>query len=334
MRSSFKISLLAAILVSCISCDKSKEEPIRHMHVAKRAMYHWKNVYDTSDEEIEFIKKHKIERLYIRFFDVTIENLLDGQGPQAIPTATVQFNKSLFWGEKYPKEIVPTIFITPEAILYIQNKGLGQVTAKKILKRIRNICSYYYISDHNLVKEIQLDCDWTASTEQLFFNFCKEVRYWMPDSMLLSCTIRLHQLRRPEPPVDYGVLMLYNTNNLRDPDVKNSILSAEDVKPYLRKVKYNLPLDLAYPAFAWDLWFQNGKFRGILRSENQADSLRKAGEMIRHEEVGYDEIMNVKKLVEKKLPKSKHVRSTILYHLDENNIKRYSSDEIESFFGL
>ena len=326
----FFIFLIATILTSCQGSNKANNEPTREMHSPKRAMYHWKNVFELSEEEMNFLEKHKIERLYIRFFDVTLESLLDGKGPQAIPTATVQF-KTFLWSCEYPKEIVPTIFITPEAIMDIQKKGQGHNIAAKMLERIRNICSFYYVSEED-VKEIQLDCDWTPSTEQPFFNFCKEVRKQMPDKMLLSSTIRLHQLRRPEPPVDYGVLMLYNTNNLRDPNVQNSILSAADVKPYLKRVKYNLPLDLAYPAYAWDLWFANGKFQGILRSKQQADSLRQAGDFVRHEEVSFDEIMRVKQLVEKHLPKPNHERSTILYHLDTNNIKRYSSHEIESIF--
>lgn len=327
MKNYLLVCILATFLASCIK----GADPItpRPMHEAKRAVYHWKNVFDVSDEELEFLKEHKIDRLYVRFFDVTLENMLNGYGPQAVPTATVRFDTHL-WGDDYPREIVPTVFITPEAIMNIQmEKGKAHDIAEKMLERIHNICSYYYISD-NMVKEIQLDCDWTTSTEKPFFGFCEEVRQLMPDSMLLSCTIRLHQLHRPEPPVDYGVLMLYNTNNLRDPAVGNSILSADDVKPYLKNVKYNLPLDYAYPAFAWDLWFQDGKFRCILRSESQADSLRNEGEMIRHEEVNFNEIMSVKELVERKLHKQGHC--TILYHLDKNNIKRYSSHEIETIF--
>lgn len=330
MKQHLFICLLTALLVCTIGCDKAEVKPERQMHSRMRAMYHWKNVFDLSKEEVDFLKKHRIERLYVRFFDVTLETLLDGKGPQAIPTATVQFD-TFFWADEYPKEVVPTIFITPEAITNIQNKGQGHEIAEKMLERIRNMCSFYFIP-WNLVKEIQLDCDWTPSTEKRFFGFCNEVRKLMPDSMLLSSTIRLHQLQRPAPPVDYGVLMLYNTNNLRNPAIKNSILSADDVKLYLKRVKYDLPLDIAYPAFAWDLWFTNGKFQCILRSKHQADSLRQAGETVRHEEVSFDEIMRVKQLVEKHLHRPKHERSTILYHLDKNNIKRYSSHEIESIF--
>ena len=322
--------ILFTLLTGCVICLRTPDKPQRQMHEAKRAMYHWKNVFDLSDEEQEFLKVHKIDRMYVRFFDVTLEDLLDGKGAQAIPTATVRFEE--YWRWKYEFiEIVPTVFITPEAVGNIYNKKQTPVIVQKMLERIDNMCSFYNIPKDK-IKEIQLDCDWTTLTEKAFFRFCKEVRRQMPGKALLSSTIRLHQLQRPAPPVDYGVLMLYNTNNLRDPSVENSILSEKDVRPYLRKVHYDLPLDLAYPAFSWDLWFQNGQFRGILRSESQADSLRQAGEMVRHEEVSFDEIMKVKRLVETSLPKAKHNRSTILYHFDRNNIKRYSDHEIETIY--
>ncbi len=295
----------------------------------RRAMYHWKNTYDLSDEEKEFMKAHNIERLYVRFFDVTLEDIIDGHGPQPVPTASVVIKNH--WYTEFP-EIVPTIFITPEAIDNIHRRGQTRQIAKKMLERIDNMRSFYDIPMYK-VREIQLDCDWTNSTEEAFFTFCSEVRHQMPDTAYLSSTIRLHQLRRHAPPVDYGVLMLYNTNNLRDPSVKNSILSVDDVKPYLKRVRYDLPLDIAYPAFAWDLWFHDGEFKGILRSSHQADSLRRAGEKVRHEEVDFDEIMKVKKLVETKLPTPEHGRGTILYHLDNKNIKRYSYNEIETIFG-
>ena len=298
-------------------------------HEPKRAMYHWKNTLDLSEKELAFLEHHRVERLYVRFFDVTLENLSDGRGPQPVPTATVRFKT---WGRDLP-EIVPTVFITPEAMRNICERHRTSEVAQKMLERIDHMRTYYGIPPENVV-EIQLDCDWTTSTEPMFFDFCREVRSQMADTMLLSSTIRLHQLRRPAPPVDYGVLMLYNTSNLRNPDVENSILSYGDVEAYLKRPPdYNLPLDLAYPAYEWDLWFKDGQFRGILRSQAQADSLRKAGDQVRHEAVDYDELMRVKQLAEKRLPANGWKRSSILYHLDENNLKRYSDEEIESVFG-
>lgn len=325
--------IVAAIFIGCGNEVKNdSQQPCRCMHEAKRAMYHWKNCVDFY-EESSFIEQHKVERLYIRFFDVTLEQKRGISGMEAIPTATVRFNE-YYWGwMDYIPEIVPTIFITPDAIEDMHRKKEVQTIARKMLERIRNMCSFYGIPKEK-VTEIQLDCDWTSWSEQPFFEFCKEVRRQMREDALLSSTIRLHQLRRSPPPVDYGVLMLYNTNNLRDPSVENSILSAEDVKPYLKNVKYDLPLDFAYPTFSWDIWFHDGKFRGIVRSESKADSLRQAGEFVRHEEVDYQEIMKVKELVEKHIKQPNRKSSTILYHLDQNSLKRYTSDEIETIFSL
>lgn len=334
MKNLLVLCLMALTLMGCSGCKKEATASKRPMHEPKRAMYYWKNTFSFDDKEQEFLKKHNVERLYIRFFDVTLEDLINGQAPQAVPSASIHFEDTWRWHynkEEMP-EIIPTIFITPEAVFDIDNKEQTNAIAKKMLERIDNMCSYYDIPKE-CVKEIQLDCDWTMWSEQPFFRFCRAVRKAMPKSRLLSSTIRLHQLSMKEPPVDYGVLMLYNTNNLRNPDVQNSILSADDVKPYLKNVKYKLPLDLAYPTFAWDLWFQNGKFRAIIRSQSKADSLRQAGEMVRHEEVNFKEIMKVKKLVEAHLPRPKHERSTILYHLDNNNLKKYTSNEIETIFG-
>ena len=326
MRNFYYACMLALLTAGCSSSagtGKQEEKPRLDLHEPRRAMYFWKNSCSPTQEECDFLERHGVGRIYMRFFDVTLESQLDGKRPQPIPTATVRIDS--LWTEP---EIVPTVFITPAAIIeYAWHKD--STLAEKLVKRIDNMCSYYGLQEP---KEIQLDCDWTGSSEKPFFDFCAEVRRRLPKNRLLSCTIRLHQLRRPAPPVDYGVLMLYNTNNLRDPEVSNSILSAEDVKPYLRNVSYDLHLDLAFPIYSWDLLFRDGKFQGILRSQSQADSLSRAGEAVRHEEVSFDEIMKVKCLVEKHLPKPKHERSIILYHLDQNNLKRYTDHEIETVF--
>ena len=46
---------------------------------------------------------------------------------------------------------------------------------------------------------------------------------------LLSTTIRLHQLSMKVPPVDYGVLMLYNTGHPMKFMERNPILDIRDV---------------------------------------------------------------------------------------------------------
>ncbi|MDE5929665.1 MAG: hypothetical protein K2H03_04220, partial [Muribaculaceae bacterium] len=118
-------------------------------------------------------------------------------------------------------------------------------------------------------KEIQLDCDWTGQTDSIFFNLCKEVRKELQSrdsEAKISATIRLHQLSSTPPPVDYGVLMLYNTGSFENPDESNSIISVENIKPYLRYLAdYPLHLDYAYPIFSWNLVYNKDKrFKGLM----------------------------------------------------------------------
>ncbi|MBR5030284.1 MAG: hypothetical protein IKX63_04175, partial [Muribaculaceae bacterium] len=91
--------------------------------------------------------------------------------------------------------------------------------------------------------------------------------------MKLSATIRLHQLAMQAPPVDYGVLMMYNTGDLKNSKQRNPILDKRDVEPYLRYLAdYKLPLCAAYPNFGWQLLYTGDKFRDILYSEDLNDS--------------------------------------------------------------
>lgn len=282
------------------------------------------------------MEKHDIGRIYMRFFDVTVEDLYDGRGAQPIPTATVRIDD-----KHIRQEVVPVVYITVEALRNMQQKKTVDMVAAYLVERVRNMCSFYSLNpslaEKNVApgdyRELQLDCDWTTRTEEIFFELCQAVRKHVGEERCLTCTIRLHQLRQAAPPVDRGMLMLYNTNNLRNPKVRNSILDPADVKPYLKNVEYQLPLDFAYPNFKWDLWFKDGQFRGIVRDKQMADSLRNVGDQVRHEEVEYRQIYKVKEMVEKALPQAKQPHITVLYHLDKNNIKRYKSNEIERIFG-
>ena len=115
------------------------------------------------------------------------------------------------------------------------------------------------------IHEIQVDCDWTESTQVSFFKLCEVLRDMLhKDGIKLSATIRLHQLKKECPPVDCGVLMLYNTGSLYNPD-GNSILNYKDVEPYLKtELEYALPLDFAFPVYSWGIWMRKGEFKSIL----------------------------------------------------------------------
>ena len=132
------------------------------------------------------------------------------------------------------------------------------------------------------VKELQIDCDWTAKTQSAYFNFLQLVKQLLEEKgMTLSVTIRLPQLAMEAPPAHYGVLMMYNTGDLKDSKQRNPILDQRDVEPYLKYLSgYKLTLCAAYPNFSWQLLYTGDKFRDILYSEDLNDTTlyRKVGD--------------------------------------------------------
>ncbi len=145
--------------------------------------------------------------------------------------------------------------------------------------------------------------------------------------------------------------MLYNTGGLKNTETVNSILDSRNVESYLKKtITYGIPLDYAYPTFAWGVWFSDGKFRAILHNTNFSDEefyqwqsknmykviknhyleshALNTGDIIRLENSDYEEVLKVKKRVESKL----QGYSVILYHLDSANLSQYTYNEIKNIY--
>lgn len=335
------LSLVCTAL--CINC-KHQEEPNEKCN----AVYYWRTVLETDSIERDFLRANDVNRAYVRFFDIVVD-----KSPVAmdvvVPNATLQVEDSLS-----VKEIVPTIFITQDAI--VKMKSDEDVWAGKIVKRVFNMCSYNGFAEP---AELQLDCDWTESTQSVFFALCTAVKKEFEkrnQKAILSATIRLHQLQTPPPPVDSGVLMLYNTGSFKDADEPNSIISVENIKPYLKYLAgYGLPLDYAYPIFSWDLVFDSySHFKGLINSGSVipddvlapvsgnsnkyivvkdttiCDIYLHQGDLVRKEDAPFQTIMEVKKLIDQKT-RDKN-RNVILYQLDKKNLTNYSSDEFKQIY--
>jgi hypothetical protein len=133
-------------------------------HEPANAVYHWKTVLKPSSDEIHFMKNHSIKRMYVKFFDVSTDNLYDGQGEQPVPVATTIITDQIKTFDNYglDVEIVPVVFITVEALRL--DKPLGE----RIVQRVDDMCRANGIK----YKEIQLDCDWTKETKHMFFSLC------------------------------------------------------------------------------------------------------------------------------------------------------------------
>lgn len=315
----------------------------------ENSIYYWRTTFSLSDKEKEFLKTHDVKKIYMRFFDVDWAHPAKN-GEDVTPESTIRFNDTV----PVDIEIVPTIYITTSAMGKMQNKE--NEYAEKIYKRVNAICKQNYIC----FKEIQPDCDWTKGTHQPFFRLCEAMKDYMDSTQTLSSTIRLHQLTQAPPPVDKGVLMVYNTGNLMEMTSDNSIFSRKDIEPYLRDnrlSKYPLALDVAYPTHGWSVVFHPGEdkyyFDRIMRrtdfssypnltkmasnlyeatsdvnfsnDEESSDKVYK-DYLIRVERPSAREILEIKKLIDSQLKDKKH--NNLLYYLDESQLSHYSDDEI------
>ena len=318
-------------------------------HIKSNGIYHWKTTFNLNQEETDFLGKNNVSRMYVRFFDVDVESSPMANTRSAVPVGTTRFMTA----KPDSVEIVPTVFITVKTILLCaSNSASVYDLASKIYTRVMNMADY---NDMGPVHEIQLDCDWTTSTMDAFYSLCQAVRTLArKDSLEVSSTIRLHQLRQDPPPVDKGVLMVYNTGDIRSQATSNSILDLEDVYAYLngKPISYSLPLDIALPVYGWGVLFRDGAYTGILHHSDFNDSglykrgngdsytVRKdhmldgrqllKGDVIRREYPDAEEIDKAARRVAASFKDTVH--DIILYHLDSDNLSKYSDDEISRFY--
>ena len=277
--------LLLPLWVGCSHQERMDDE---------NSMYYWRTEWRLDSTERAFLTQYHINKVYCRYFDV-----MPDESGQPMPNATIAFT------EKVPKdlELVPTVFIT-EDCMHQRHEGLAQKLMERILQMNET-------NDVPKVQEIQIDCDYTRRSFHTYYDFLAEVRHEARKHRLrLSATIRLHQLSMPVPPVDYGVLMIYNTGDPQKFQERNPILDLRDVQPYLRYLSdYPLTLAAAYPIYLWQ--------RNIY------------GVRVEHV-VEADEILQVKAAVEKKRSALRH--TILLYHLDHDNINRYEHETFESIY--
>lgn len=295
------------IMFFALSCNDGKEPDRVH------SAYYWTTTFRMSEKKTRFLNNNDIRRLYVRFFDVV---MTEQQG--AMPNATIEFIDTIPQG----LEIVPTVFVMNECMAVKQDALPG-----KIVERVIKMCQAH---DIHGVRELQIDCDWTARTEQNYFRFLNEVRTLLREKgMSLSVTIRLHQLSMKTPPADRGILMVYNTGDVTDPECHNPILNVKDVRPYLSHARdYELELSAAYPVFSWNVLFRGKHFVGIQHFEGEYPTM--SGDTLVNYRPEPEEILQVKRELMEKLPDAN--REIILYDLSDKNLENYSQNDFHYFY--
>lgn len=303
------LCLMAGLLAACHDGKTAK---------TLRSAYYWSTTWDMDSNKADFVQRHHISRIYMRYFDV----VKDDESRTAMPNATIRFKTPVAKGI----EIVPVVFIVNDCM-----KGCtledSRVLAEKIFRRIGQMNA---ANDINGVKEIQIDCDWTASTEKAYFRFLGILREEAnAQNIQLSATIRLHQLSMAPPPVDRGVLMMYNTGDHKLLSCHKPILDMRDAAPYIQHLgTYPLPLAAAYPLFRWRILFRDDRFVGIMHADDDFPVLPSDSIVTRQPEMA--DIMEAVRAVNHQ---DRSINDeVILFDLNTDNIKRFKPDDYEKIY--
>lgn len=325
MKKIWLLMLLVSLLVAC----SAKTEKIN------TAFYFWRTTFSLTETEQQYLKDLDVKKLYIRYFDVALQN------NEAIPVAPIVFNQK---PEGY--KVVPVVYIKNE--VFLQNNVTDSL-AVKVYNYIQQINKSANVS----VNEIQFDCDWSLKSKQNYFQFIEEFKKLHPN---LSATIRLHQIKYPEktgiPSVKTGVLMYYNMGVINVGE-DNSIYSQKTAKNYINSLQnYNLPLNIALPVFSWGVHVRSNQVTnligGLRVSDLAGDQFEKISENrfkvvkdvvfkgrylakddeIKIEAVSADQLKEMMHDIKKN---SKHKPNEIIfYDLNENNLKAYEKEDFKT----
>lgn len=281
---------------------------------SRRSVYYWSTVLDIDSTKQAFIDRHGISRMYVRYFDVVA-----GEDGSPVPNATLRFGTGVPQGV----EVVPAVYIVNECMA-ADTAGLAGLILKRILQMNAT-------NDIGGVKEIQIDCDWTRRTRQRYFGFLRTLRAMAAErGVKVSATIRLHQLAEGAPPVDRGVLMMYNTGDFTDISCGKPILDMRDAAPYLRHLAdYELPLSAAYPIYSWRILFRGGRYVGIMHRDDDLPVL--PGDSIVTRAPSLDDITTAAGAVGSRRPDANS--EIILFDLSRQNATRFKPDDYEKIFG-
>lgn len=338
--------ILLLLLFSCVltACDADERASVTAVNTEPLAVsfYYWKTIYDPGPESLARLRELDVNRLYLRFFEVTLN-----EWNQPVPHATVKFVQQ------------PTLPVAPA--IYFDLKVFSRPDlnveqfAQNLVKRVMDMGAHHKLE---LVRELHIDCDWTPSTRERFFAFTAALKQELPEDWQLVLTLRLDQVKNfsnTGVPIgaDRVVIMAYNMGNLRQSGVHNSILDANVAALYLKSGNpYPLPLDVALPLFEWVVVFNDkDAFVGLLRTVPEAMFDERVcrdeggniytvlrpfdtgegwqaipGYRLRLEDSRRKDLLKVAALLAKAAPHSGHL---IFFHLDDAIVKNWTAAELE-----
>ncbi|WP_192348393.1 hypothetical protein [Algoriphagus sp. Y33] len=319
-------------IITLYGCDKS--------FVPQTHFYYWKSNARLGELEKETFETLQAEKLYIRLFDIDKK-----PGTQPEPVGVINAFDTTGLNAVY----IPVVFITNRVFT-----GLTQEEIKLLAVNTHQLIGQ--ISKKNKpinYGEIQIDCDWTNTTQSAFFSFLEHLKQL--SNTEISCTLRLHQVKYKEstgiPPVDKVYLMAYATSSPLEDTKLNSILDLALLEDYLQTInEYPLPFDVALPLYSWAIVTnhlgEKKLINGVSTQELENENFEKnnsstytvlqdvfvrgmwlnKGFTVKVEAISPQLLRDTKIYFRKKI---KQPYNLIYYHLDSLFLERFSIDDLE-----
>lgn len=285
-----------------------------------RSVFLWKTVQTLGNSDRNRLDSLGVSHYYIRYADIRWNPIYRVVEPISGTETGFYF--------RIPYHTTPVLFIT--------NDVLANTNVDNLPKLAENIANLYTTTHTKFAKEyadglmrkfydytngkqmlqlfnhpdtlahrwerrnrtLLIDCDWTVSTQEKYFDLLVEIERLLPEIEIES-SLRLWQYRDYKlsgvPPVDRCLLMCYSTGDPANPDEHNAIVDYKTIQDYINHSHYPLDLDIALPVFSWATLFRNNKFIGIISpvilSELVADSMLYSREDSTHFMVKCDTVM-------------------------------------------
>lgn len=155
------------LLFLFMSCGQTTEH--------KYSYYYWKTQFSLNEKEQNALNQATVDEFFVRFFDVDVVN---GKIQIVAPLKQTENYKST-------KKVVPVVFITNRVFTKLADKNEIREMAQWVYDTTQSIDEKL---DQQELSEIQIDCDWTASTRDHFFEFLKELKRL--SNVRISSTLR------------------------------------------------------------------------------------------------------------------------------------------------
>jgi hypothetical protein len=242
------------------NCSRPQEAP-------ECSFYYWRTKYHLGETEREFLDALRVEKLFVRFFDVGIDS--KSGLPAPITPLIVPCKDSCF-------TITPVVFIK-NSVFENTSNWIDDSLALKTVTLVNSISSRFL----NKSGELQIDCDWTEKTKNRYFQFLTKLSLYTADTISVTSTVRLHQIKYSAvtgiPPVKQVSVMLYNMNS----PAMDTTCSIYDHGTALRYIpwlkKYPLKMDLALPIFSWGIQSRKQDIVSLLSKYSLRDAMSDPG---------------------------------------------------------